>query len=666
MRRKAALLSFCVLICLLMSFSVHAARITNADPSASPAQFGESTRVTIDFRDVDIHTVAKFISDLTGKNFIFDHQVNQKVTLFSPTPVTPDEAYRLFETVLKLNGFTTIPSDTAVRIVPSLKARTMDIETRKTPPTGKESMDDRMVTQIVKLDHANAAEMVNLLRPLIDKTGALLAYESGNTLVVTDYASNINRLLAIISTIDIAGEGTKLAVIPLRHASAKDLAEELQGVLKTKVAAKGAAPGSASRFDYDVVADERTNSLIIMARANEIKIIRDLTRRLDTPSKRGSDRVHVVFLKNAVAEDLAGTLNELAGATAGSQAAQQQAGAPSPLLLQEPVFITAEKSTNALIIRANRQDFLVLQDIIEKLDIQRSQVLVEAIIMEVTVSRANALGAEWNVLNPTDSGTQFIGGTNLPVESSQGLINQLATNPFAGPGGLILGAAEGTITWNGTTILNIGALIQALETDTDVDILSTPHLLTMDNEKARIVVGEERPFLKSSMDTSTGSTSPTITNTYEFKDLGLTLEITPHITQGQNIKLKLFQQLQSFVSEAETGAVTSTKRETETVIMVQNRETIVIGGLIQQDKRENKSQVPCLGDIPFLGWAAKRRSQKSDKTNLLILIKPTIIRTAEEMRDITDRKKSETENANKPPEQAGEEFPAKGFNILKD
>jgi general secretion pathway protein D len=258
----------------------------------------------------------------------------------------------------------------------------------------------------------------------------------------------------------------------------------------------------------------------------------------------------------------------------------------------------------------------------------------------MTINRANALGAEWRLLDYANAGNErvVVGGTNLPSQGSSGLINQMASQPFAGPAGLVLGAAEGTLTWGGTTFMNIGALVQALEQDSDVNILSTPHLLTMDNEEARIVVGQERPFLKSSMSAATGAVTPSVTNTYEFKDLGLTLKITPHITQGGFVKLKIFQQMKSFISESETGAISSTKREAETTVVVKNRETVVIGGLIGNEERETHGQVPCMGDIPLLGWAFKRRTQSGDKQNLLILIKPSIIMTAEDMKAATDRK----------------------------
>ncbi|MEW5724841.1 MAG: type II secretion system secretin GspD [Thermodesulfobacteriota bacterium] len=665
MKSKGLLLLLCLALLLPPFWPAHAARLSKAGREEPKPPAGAS--VTIDFRDVDIRVVAKFISDLTGKNFIFDKQVRDKVTVFSPTPVTAEEAYRLFETVLKVHGYTTVPTDGVINVVPSVRARTMEVETRPAPPAPEEAPADRVVTQLVRLKYADAREMQALLQPLLDKSGVLSAYQSGNTLIITEYATNIDRLMIIIEAIDVPGQRTTLAVIPLQHASARDLAAELQEILRAGPGEGQPRPQAGGGVEFKVVADERTNKLIVLARDTEIQVIRDLAQKLDVPAPRGTDKVHVYFLQNAVAEDLAKTLTELAGAQA-APAAQGGQPAPTRLLLQENVLITADKATNSLIIRAEYQDFLVLRGIIEQLDIQRAQVLVEGIIMEMSLRKATALGAEWRLLQglTNTSGRVGVGGTNLPTGGGQGLINQMAAQPFAGPSGLVLGAAEGSITWGGATYLNLGLLIQALEQDSEVNILSTPHILTMDNEEARIVVGEERPFLKSSLTTDTGGTSPSVTNTYEFKDLGLTLQITPHITQGNSVRLKIFQQLKSFISEAETGAISSTKRETETMVVVNDGETVVIGGLIGNEERQVKTQVPCLGDIPLLGWLAKNRSQSGDKQNLLILIRPKIIRDAGQLRKETQEKEQEIHRATDPERPDEDEYPYTGPKIFKD
>lgn len=667
--RKKALIKFklpalvvILLVVLCLSSSAWGAKLTNAKKKNSPGMYPDETRVAINFQDADIRTVAKFISDITGRNFIFDKKVRDKVTVFSPTEVTPQEAYLLFETVLKIHGYTTVPTNGVIKIMPSQEAKTTDVETRPKVPAISERGEDRVVTQLVRLKYADPTQMRTLLQPLIAKTGLLIAYDDGNTLIITDYASNIDRLLKIIDSVDVPDEGTQMEIIILQNASAKDLARELQDILTVTPQQRAGKPRQVGgRGGFTVVPDERTNSLIILARAQEIENIRKLVARLDAPSQRGSDRIHVYFLKNAVAEDMATTLSELV-AKAGPQQAQKTTGA-ARVVLQEEVFVTADKATNSLVIRAERQDYLVLKNIIEQLDIQRAQVLVEGVVMQMSVQKVNALGAEWRVLDPDTDGTIPFGGTGF---SSDGLINQLSANPFGGAGGLILGAAEGTLTWGNTTFLNIGMLVQALEQDTDVNILATPYLLTMDNEEARIMVGEERPFLKSSLTTATTSSTASVTNTYEFKDLGLTLELTPHITQGDFVKLKIYQELKSYVGESETGAITSTKRETETSVLVQDKEVVVIGGMISEEQRENKDAVPCVGSIPGLGWLFKQRGQQADRLNLIILLKPSIIRTAEQLKEATIRKQRATEAMGMAEEKHETGYPQRGIDMLED
>ncbi|MBW1710238.1 MAG: type II secretion system secretin GspD [Deltaproteobacteria bacterium] len=646
-----------LILSLILTPCSYAARIAEADEPASEAQTSSDQKVTIDFVDVDLRVVAKFISELLKKNFIFDRQVQGKVTVYSPAKVSPTEAYRLFESVLEVHGFTTVPYDDYIKIIPSLKAKTKAIETGDRFPSYKKA-GDRMVTQLIRLEHANAIEVRKLLTPLLDKTGVMMAYDQGNIIIITDFASNISRLVGIVKAIDVEGEGAQLKLIPLMHASAKDLARELEQLTR----GKGKTPG---RQTFNVVPDVRTNTLIIMARPGQLLAFMDLIQKLDTPAPRGAANVHVYFLENALAEDLANVLNDLAGKDAQVKTDAQRSGGQRQVFLQEQVTIVAEKSNNALLIRAETQDYKVLSSIIKELDIQRAQVLVEGLIMELTFRKSLALGAEWRALNMPPEGsdaTTILGGTNLPTgTNTQGLLNQLAANPLASPSGLILGAARGTLSFGGVSFLNLGLLIQALQTDSEVNILSTPHLLTMDNEEATIIVGEERPFLKSST-----LDQGEVTKTFDFKDLGITLKITPQTSKGKFVKLKVFLQIKNFVAEAETGAVTSTKREAETTVMVADGETVVIGGLIRDDTQQTKTSVPCLGQIPVLGWLFKSRSDLSDKTNLMILITPTIIRSPEKLREITLEKQKQAEDARKKHQKEKKDEYKKTLEIIKE
>lgn len=655
-RNGALFLILALALALTLALDSRAARLSTADSEPEEKKSSGSQAVTVNFQDVDIKVIADFISRATGKNFIFDRQVQGKVTVVSPSPVTPQEAYQLFESVLEVNGFTTVPSGKFIKIIPSSQAKSKAIETRdvETPDRNRQ---DRIVTQLVRLQHANAGEVRKLIAPFLDKTGVAMAYEVGNLLILTDYASNIARLLNIIKTVDTEGEGLQLMVVQLKHASARNMAEELDQLIKMQ----GRTPSAPQpQQQFSIVADDRTNTLIILHRPEHRSLVEDLIAKLDTPTPTGVDKVHVYFLENARAEDLAQILSNLAGgagsgagaaaipaAAQGGAAGAQRAVVARQIMLQEPVTIVADKATNALIIRAEAQDYQLLKAIIEKLDIQRAQVLVEGLIMELTFSKSLQLGAEWRVLDQPDSGSNALrgfGGTNLPVGTdSQGLLNQMAVNPLtSGATGLVLGAARGTLSFGGATFLNLGLLVHALQSDTDVNILSTPHLLTMDNEEASIIVGEERPFLKSAV-TNTASTDLNVTRTFDFKDLGITLKITPHISQGAMVKMNVFLQIKDFVAEAETGAVTSTKRETTTTVVVSDGETVVIGGLIRDNTRAAKTAVPCLGQVPVLGWLFKAKGDTGDKTNLLILLTPTIVRSTDRLRELTDERRKKIE-----------------------
>ena len=635
---------------IFASLPVQAARVTGAAESTTKNETSAERKVTIDFRDVDLKIVAKFISELMNKNFIFDRQVQGKVTVYSPSKVSPEEAYRLFESVLEVHGFTTIPYGKYIKIIPSLKARTKAIETRGKARVS-DVREDRMITQLVRLKYASAAEVRKLLTPLMDKTGVMMSYDIGNLIIITDFASNINRLIGIIKAIDIESEGSRFSLIPLKHASARDLASELEQLLRVK-----GKPQTTQRLS--IVADQRTNTLIVSYRPGQLRILKKLVEQLDSPAPTGADKIHVYFLENAMAEELAKILSNLAVGSQTATTAQQKAGAQRRALLQDPITIVADRSTNSLIIRAETQDYQVLKSIIEKLDIQRAQVLIEGIIMELTLRKTLELGAEWRLLNQPSADstkTTIFSGTNLT-----GILNQMAQSPLAGPSGMILGAARGTLTFGGLTFLNIGLLAQALESDSEINILSTPHLLTMDNEEASIIVGEERPFLKTTQTTETGA----LTRTFDFQDLGITLKVTPHTSRGQFVKLKLFLQIKNFVAEAETGAVTSTKREIETTVIVADGETVVIGGLIRDDTRHTKSGVPCLGQTPLLGWLFKSQADDGDKTNLLILLRPVIIRDPEKLRAETRKKREQAVETYKTNEAEKKERYKKTLEVL--
>ncbi|GIX49503.1 MAG: hypothetical protein KatS3mg131_3714 [Candidatus Tectimicrobiota bacterium] len=394
----------------------------------------------------------------------------------------------------------------------------------------------------------------------------------------------------------------------------------------------------------------------------------DLIAKLDIPTPEGRGQVHVYYLAHANAEELAKVLTAQAADIARAVAAEEaQRGRQPPQRQPTPggttpmgITITADKPTNSLVITAPPEAYAVLKDIIAKLDIRRSQVLVETLIAEVTFDKAKALGVEWRVIDEPN-GVQVFGSSTGSRET--GVLNTLTTNPFAAPSGLLIGALRQSITIGGQEVFNIPAILRAFQSDADVNILATPNLITTDNEEAEIIIGEERPFLRTAQDTPSGGVVSTV-RTFEFRDVGITLRITPQISQGRTVRLNLFQEITNFVAEAETGAVTTTKRSAKTTVIVDDGQTIVIGGLIQENRNETQTQVPCLGNLPLFGWAFKQTAAQRRKTNLLIFLTPHIITSPEDVRRITEHKRQQSDKADEIEERLRQGRPQENEELL--
>jgi len=591
--------------------------------------------ITMDFEGVEIGTLIKFIGELTGKNFVVDERVRGKVTVISPTKLTVGEAYKVFESVLEVHGYTTVPAGKVIKVVPSTVARGKSLDTRVgarlAPPA------DSMITQVIPLQYADVNDIRTLFTPLIDKTSLLVAYQPTNTLIVTDVLSNINRLLKILREVDIPGFELQLVVIALQHASAEVIAQELKELFEARTRQPTVRRPQAKEVvevavedRLKLIPDERTNSLIILATAQTIKMIRGIIAQLDQAIPRGKGYIHIYYLQHAVAEDLAKVLTGVAEEVKEGPKGAPPAPAGRVPLLGEKVSIIPDKATNSLVIVASPADYAVLESVIGQLDIVRAQVYVEALIAEVTLDKVKEVGVEWQITEEAERGKyKPYGGTNFGLTDAE-LSGALS--------GLIVGVTKGTISVGGIEVPNIKALIHALSADTDVNILSTPRLLTTDNEEAEIVVGEERPFLSSSQVTAEGST----VKTFEYKDVGITLKITPHISKGNLLRLELYTEITNFLEEAEgeVGAIVTTKRQATTSVVVEDGSTVVIGGLIRDDTTEGISKVPLLGDIPIAGWLFKTRRQTKVKTNLLIFITPRIVTSAETLKTISEKEQA--------------------------
>ncbi|ETW99764.1 MAG: hypothetical protein ETSY1_13780 [Candidatus Entotheonella factor] len=712
-----------ILILLLMvSWPVESAKLgedqpagrtpspSTAERSALPVTPATSTvseqNILLNFKDVDLRQIIDLMSELTNQNFLVDEKVRGKVTIISPRPVSSAEAYNIFLSILEVQGFTVVPQGTIHKIIPSREVKESPLPTAVDGTDRPSPVRDSFVTQLIPLKYADANEIRSLLSALVSKESSLLAYGPTNTLILTEVQSNISRLMKIIRALDIQAPATDYDVIPLQYAAADQIVSSLQSVLEglaqtgspsddTSAAStqqrqrqrrrrnqrQAANPVRRAPNAPSIIADSRTNSLVVIATPPVIMKVKELIAELDIPTPEGRGQIHVYYLEHADAEELAQVLTAQAAEIERTQAASTVAsqrqqgrnqsqqgnqrratsaqGGTTPL----GITITADKPTNSLVITAPPEAYAVLREIIEKLDIRRSQVLVEALFAEVTLNAANSFGVEWRVIDDPDGGTQIFGSST--GSSQTGVLNDLtASSLLASPTGLIIGALRNTININGNEILNIPAVLRAFDGDSDVNILATPNLLTTDNEEAEIVIGEERPFLRTSQSDSTNVN--VLTRTFEFRDVGITLRMTPQISHGQTVRLNLFVELTAFVDEAETGAVTTTKRSTQTTVIADDGQTIVIGGLIREDSNEAETQVPCVGNAPLIGWAFSQQTEAQSKNNLLIFITPHILNTPGDIHRITEHKRQQSERAQEIEEHLQRNQPQRNLEHLLD
>jgi len=622
-----------VLLCLLLTLHLAADVIAQVSGKtgqmlkANPASEinGDSERfISIDFNDVDLSVFIKFISELTSKNFVVDQRVKGKVTIISPSKISVKEAYKVFESVLEVHGYTTVEAGQVIKIVPSPDARSKNIETRLKEEAA--SPADRVVTQLIPLKFANSTEIKKLFAPLISKSSVILAYPPTNMLIVTDVYSNIKRLLRILKAIDITGMGEELSVIPLEYADSTKFVKILDSVFKTKTRPK--AQGSATAIKF--VADERTNTIIVLASEVETTKIKRLIHLLDRKTPRGKEKIRVYYLENANAEDLAKVLQELPTKKGGTSEGRKTT------FVSETAKITADKATNSLIIMAGKEDYLVLEDIIHKLDVPRSMVYIESLIMEVNVEKDFNLGVEWIAGGKTsiDDKETAVGGS---FRTTGGVLPSPLTLPEQG---FSLGIFSEAVTVAGITFPNLGAVVRAFKKDKDVHILSTPQILTTDNEEATITVGKNVPY-----QTRAGTSEADVDYSYyEYKDVGITLKITPQISKDRMVRLNISLEstkLDELASIIENDRPTTLKRTIDNTVIVKDKSTVVIGGLIDDSFSKTEYKVPCLGDIPLLNFLFKSTSKAGDKTNLFVFIVPHVIENPAEAEGIYQKKKDQ-------------------------
>jgi general secretion pathway protein D len=594
-------------------------------PGGSAAANGSQRSVSIDFNQVDISVLIKFISELTGKNFVIDQRVKGQVTIISPSRISVDEAYKVFESVLEVHGFATVETGRLIKIIPSPDARTKNIETR-TRASG-DSNGDQVVTQLMPLRYADPDEVKRLFTPMVSKRSVILSYAPTNTLIITDNYSNIARLMKILKTIDIPGMGREITVFPIHNADAANLVSLLEIVFKSSQSQdkNGAAPSDRGAA---FVADERTNSIIMVASEVDTNRIRSLIDTLDLETPKGKEKIHVHFLEYAAAEEIVAVLKDLPTADKA-----KAGGAKEAPVVSDKVTITADKATNSLIITADRGDYATLVEVIRQIDIPRAMVYIEALIMEVNTEKSFDLGTEWVVGDDVASSVIAAGG--FTTDESLLSVDDDGTISASLASGFSMGLFGESVEIDGITFPTIAAIVQAYKKDEDVNILSTPQLLTTDNQDASITVGSNIPF-----QTTTSTTDNDTYNSYEYRDVGKTLKITPQINKDRMVRLNLSLEVSSLESTTDFRP-TTLKRTVETTVMVKDGSTVVIGGLIDDTFSQTEYKVPCLGDIPGLGWLFKTRSKGSEKSNLFIFITPRVIQNPGEAASVSESKKTE-------------------------
>ena len=566
MKRFAALL-------LAGLIAVSAASAQNAaapapDRKATPASSSGDDFITLNFNNIDISALVKVMSEFTRKNFILDERVTGKVTLMTPTKISPDEAYQVFLSALEIKGLTAVEDGKIIRIVPTVLAKQSGLKVLE----DGEMQGQGFVTKLIRMSYVNPQDIQKTLTPLITKDGTIIAYPPTNSLIITD------------------------AVYAIRK-------------------------------------------------------IEQLVAALDVPAPPGKGKINVYYLKNAAAEDIAKVMQALVSRLPVPATGAAAPAAGPATILEGAVTITADKLTNSLIIVASPIDYETVRNVIDKLDIRRRQVYVEAAIIEMSLAKQRDLGFEFQMPIKTDalaenaSSITGVGGTNFG-----NIGNAIAGGPaaLASMNGLAVGAVKGTFTFKGQQFLSIGALLHALQVDGDVNVLSTPNILTMDNQKAEIMVGQNVPFLTGQTQNAVTGTG-TLFNTIERKDVGIKLTLTPQISSDDNVRLEVNQEISDVIGSttASSAGPTTSKRQASTTVVVKDRQTMVIGGLIRDNEVSTTSKVPLLGDIPLLGWLFKTKTTRLEKTNLMIFITPYIIKNENDAGELAQKKNQALEDFRK-------------------
>lgn len=607
--------------------------------ASSSVALAADEMVSLNFVNADVEEVIKAVSQITKRNFLVDPRVKGSINIVSATPIPAPLAYDTLLSALRLQGFAAVESNGVTKVLPEADAKLY------IPNVGSNSSGDKLVTRVFMLHHESAAQLVPILRPLIAPNNIVVAYSNNNALVVTDYASNLKRIEQIVATLDQAKSSDDI-VIPLKYASVMDVAQTINRLmLDGSVVATGSTDASQR---FMLMADARTNSLLLRTDSpSRIARVQELAAKLDVKTSAPGN-IHVVYLKNAEAAKLAVTLRAVLSGEVAPVAAAPLTGSPVAAS-SSPAgggMIQADVASNALIITAPDAVYNNLRSVVELLDVRRAQVFVEALIAEVTADKAAEFGIQWQALNGINQpGANVIGGTNFGTAGAGGAAGAGGGNIISAAGnigtvgqGLNIGIVRGTTTIPGLgTVLNLGMLARVLENDANANILSTPTLLTLDNEEAKIIIGQNVPFITGSYAQTGGAATASPFQTIERKDVGLTLRIKPQVSQGGTVKLQVYQEVSSVQNQTINNAagVITNKRSLDSTVLVDEGQIIVLGGLIQDSVSNGEDKVPLLGDIPGLGNLFRHETRRRTKTNLMVFIRPYVLRDAHAHQGLT-------------------------------
>ncbi len=598
---------------------------------AGPAVAAKTPAKTwkVNLKDADISALVTEVAEITGRNFIVDPRVKGTITVISSKALSAGEVYELFLGVLSVNGFAAIPSGNAVKLVPDVNAKQFAL---RVDDKGQ-ARGEELVTRVVMLENSNATELVPVLRPMMPQFAHLAAVQAANALILSDHANNIDALVNIIRQFD-AVEGSELEVITLRESRVDDVLAMLEGLMASGPAAAGGNKDARQLSRVRIVADNRGNRLLLKGDAASRQRIRDLVTTLDTPAGDRLGGVRVFRLKHAVAKQVAETLKGLVGGVAAADPAKGGAAAPA-----SGVSLIADEGLNALVVRADPALMKEVASVIEQLDVRRSQVLIQAAIIEVSGDDAAQLGVQWAGGDPS-KGVGLINFNNAGSSIASLAIAAAADDPKLATigNGATIGIGKQETNANGDKTF-YGALIQALATVSNANLLSTPSIMTLDNQEAKIVVGQNVPFITGSS-TSTGAGTNNPFTTIERQDVGITLKVIPHIGEGGTVRLEVEQEVSAVVPSAEgiqSADLITNKRSIKTTILADDGQTIVLGGLIQDDVKKSVAKVPLLGDIPVLGYLFRASSSSKVKRNLLVFLRPTLLRDTASTAELSAR-----------------------------